>query len=255
MSRTDDSALTAEQLEITGDGGDRDRGVPRPAAGRRAARRRGGDPPHARLGPRPPRRSPAASPSSATTRSAPTCYWREAPGAAPDDASAAVRAKGGVPDEPAGRRRGRRGGVPARAADLERQGRRASATARADGRACSRRATSTWTRRSTATARSSPGTPPAGCPLKVTNLVDQLPDLRCPLLGLFGNEDQYPEPGARGRARPDPHRRSASRTSSTGTTTRGTRFFAVDRPSYRVAGGQRRLGADRDVLRHLPRGG
>ena len=29
----------------------------------------------------------------------PNLYWREAPGAAPDDAAAAARAKGGVPDE------------------------------------------------------------------------------------------------------------------------------------------------------------
>src|SRR5206468_11118149 len=29
----------------------------------------------------------------------PNLYWREAPGAAPDDAAATVRAKGGVPDE------------------------------------------------------------------------------------------------------------------------------------------------------------
>src|SRR5207342_1535967 len=38
------------------------------------------------------------------------------------------------------------------------------------------------------------GTPPADFPVKVTNLVDQLPDLRCPLLGLFGNEDRTPSP-------------------------------------------------------------
>src|ERR1700726_1207480 len=29
----------------------------------------------------------------------PNLYWREAPGAAPDDAAAAARAQGGVPDE------------------------------------------------------------------------------------------------------------------------------------------------------------
>ncbi len=29
----------------------------------------------------------------------PNLYWREAPGAAPDDAAATVRAQGGVPDE------------------------------------------------------------------------------------------------------------------------------------------------------------
>ena len=29
----------------------------------------------------------------------PNLYWREAPGAAPDDAAATARAQGGVPDE------------------------------------------------------------------------------------------------------------------------------------------------------------
>ena len=38
------------------------------------------------------------------------------------------------------------------------------------------------------------GTPAAGFPLLVTNLVDRLPDLRCPVLGLFGNDDQAPSP-------------------------------------------------------------
>ena len=36
------------------------------------------------------------------------------------------------------------------------------------------------------------GTPPDGFPLKVTPLVDRTPELNCPLLGLFGNEDQFP---------------------------------------------------------------
>ena len=54
----------------------------------------------------------------------PNLYWREAPGAAPDDAAAAGRAQGGVPDE---RLVGDVGGAAAYlrdAAELERQGRR-----------------------------------------------------------------------------------------------------------------------------------
>jgi carboxymethylenebutenolidase len=38
------------------------------------------------------------------------------------------------------------------------------------------------------------GTPPEGYLLKVTNIVDQLPALACPLLGLFGNDDAHPSP-------------------------------------------------------------
>jgi carboxymethylenebutenolidase len=38
------------------------------------------------------------------------------------------------------------------------------------------------------------GTVPEGFPLKVTPLVDRTADLRCPLLGLFGQDDQFPSP-------------------------------------------------------------
>ena len=38
------------------------------------------------------------------------------------------------------------------------------------------------------------GTVPEGFPLKVTPLVDHTPQLQCPLLGLFGNDDQFPNP-------------------------------------------------------------
>jgi carboxymethylenebutenolidase len=38
------------------------------------------------------------------------------------------------------------------------------------------------------------GTIPDGFPLKVVALVDRTADLRCPLLGLFGKDDQFPSP-------------------------------------------------------------
>ena len=38
------------------------------------------------------------------------------------------------------------------------------------------------------------GTVPDGFPLKVTPLIDRTSDLTCPLLGLFGNDDQFPSP-------------------------------------------------------------
>jgi carboxymethylenebutenolidase len=78
------------------------------------------------------------------------------------------------------------------------------------------------------------GTPPEGWPLKVSNLVDQLPNLRCPLLGLFGNEDKTPSPAHideleqlltdHGKSY-EFHRYDDA----------GHAFFSVDRPSYRVA--------------------
>ncbi len=36
------------------------------------------------------------------------------------------------------------------------------------------------------------GTPPEGFPLKVTPLVGRVSELNCPLLGLFGNDDMFP---------------------------------------------------------------
>lgn len=38
------------------------------------------------------------------------------------------------------------------------------------------------------------GNPPEGFPLRATEILDQAPNLRCPLLGLFGNDDQFPSP-------------------------------------------------------------
>ena len=76
------------------------------------------------------------------------------------------------------------------------------------------------------------GTPPEGFPLKVTPLVDRTPQLHCPLLGLFGNEDQFPSPEqvdeleaalkAAGKTY-EFHRYDGA----------GHAFFAVDRPAYR----------------------
>jgi len=77
------------------------------------------------------------------------------------------------------------------------------------------------------------GTPPEGFPLKVTNLVDQLPNLRCPLLGLFGNDDSHPSPEQVDEldqilddlGKPHEfHRYDGA----------GHAFFSTDRPSYRV---------------------
>ena len=104
------------------------------------------------------------------------------------------------------------------------------------------------------------GTPPDGFPLKVTPLVDRTPELSCPLLGLFGNEDQFPNPEqvdeleaalkAAGKNY-EFHRYDDA----------GHAFFSVDRTAYRpeaaVDGWQRifefygqHLGADHVLLPH-----
>jgi carboxymethylenebutenolidase len=163
----------------------------------------------------------------------PNLFHREAPGAAPDDASAAVRAAGGVPDQRLV------GDVAACAAYLR-------ALPTSNGRVgvighCS------GGRQSVLAACSIEldaavdcygafvtGDPPAGSPTAPTNLVDKLADLRAPLLGLFGKEDKTPSP--------DHVRELDERLSELGKPHEfhsyddaGHAFFAVDRPSYRVA--------------------
>jgi carboxymethylenebutenolidase len=123
----------------------------------------------------------------------PNLYWRAAPGAAPDDAAATVRAQGGVPDAQLV------GDVAGAASYLR-------ALPSSNGKVgvigyCSggRQAVLAACNVDVDAAIDCygafvTGTPPEGFPLKVTNLVDQLPNLRAPLLGLFGNDDKYPTP-------------------------------------------------------------
>jgi carboxymethylenebutenolidase len=163
----------------------------------------------------------------------PNLYWREAPGAAPDDAAATARAQGGIPDE-------RLIGDVAAAADWLRALPTSNGKVGVIGH-CS------GGRQSVLAACNLDldaavdcygafvvGTPPEGFPLKVSGLEDQLPGLRAPLLGLFGNEDQYPSPEQVDQLEEilkanhktyEFHRYDDA----------GHAFFAVDRPSYRVA--------------------
>jgi carboxymethylenebutenolidase len=74
---------------------------------------------------------------------------------------------------------------------------------------------------------------PAEFPLRMTSLRDRLPNLRAPLLGLFGNDDKYPAPAEvdeldkllteLGKEH-EFHRYDGA----------GHAFFSADRPSYRV---------------------
>jgi carboxymethylenebutenolidase len=162
----------------------------------------------------------------------PNLYWREAPGAAPDDAAATARANGGVPDA-------RLIGDVAGSAEALR------ALPTSNGKVgvigyCS------GGRQAVLAACNLPldaavdcygafvtGTPPEGFPLKIANLVHQLPNLRCPLLGLFGNEDSYPSPEQVDELdeiltrENKPHKFHRYDNA-------GHAFFSADRPSYRV---------------------
>lgn len=163
----------------------------------------------------------------------PNLYWREAPGAAPDDAAATARAAGGVPDE---RFLGDAAGAASYLRALDSSNGKVGVIGFCSG---GRQSVLTACHVDVNAAVDCygafvTGTPPEGFPLQVGNLVEDLPSLKCPLLGLFGVEDKYPSPEnvdeleqiltANGKDF-DFHRYDDA----------GHAFFATDRPSYRVA--------------------
>jgi len=99
------------------------------------------------------------------------------------------------------------------------------------------------------------GDAPAEFPLRMTSLRERLPNLRAPLLGLFGNDDKYPAP-----AEVDELDKLLTELGKEHEFHRyddaGHAFFSTDRPSYRVhaaVDGYRRI---RDFFaRHLGRQG
>ena len=162
----------------------------------------------------------------------PNLYCREAPGASPDDAAAAARAQGGVPDE---RLVGDVGGA---AGPPPVTGRRPtarwppSATARAAASRSWPPAASTSTPPSTATAPSSSPRRPRASRSRSSRIAHLADDLSCPLLGLFGAEDQYPSPDEVAeleKVLTDAGKDFEFHTYEGA----GHAFFATDRPSYR----------------------
>jgi carboxymethylenebutenolidase len=161
----------------------------------------------------------------------PNLYWRDAPGAAPDDAAAAARAKGGVPDE---RLVGDVAGAAAHLRSLASSNGKVGVIGYCSGGRQSVLAACNVDLDAAVDCYGAfvTGTPPEGFPLKHGNLVDQLPGLRCPLLGLFGNDDQYPTPeqvdeldeilNREGKPH-EFHRYDGA----------GHAFFSIDRPAYR----------------------
>jgi carboxymethylenebutenolidase len=76
------------------------------------------------------------------------------------------------------------------------------------------------------------GTIPDGFPLKVTTLVDRTGSLGCPLLGLFGGDDQFPTPEQVAELEQAliAHKKTYEFHSYEGA---GHAFFSTDRPSFR----------------------
>jgi carboxymethylenebutenolidase len=161
----------------------------------------------------------------------PNLYWREAPGAAPDDAAATARANGGVPDE---RLVGDVGGAATYLRALDTSNGKVGVIGYCSGGRQSVLAACNLDLDAAVDCYGAfvTGTPPEGFPMK-KNIVDQLPNLRSPLLGLFGNEDSYPTPEQvdeleqilkdNGKTY-EFHRYDGA----------GHAFFSTDRPSYRV---------------------
>jgi carboxymethylenebutenolidase len=161
----------------------------------------------------------------------PNLYHREAPGASPDDAAAAARAVGGVDDA-------QFIGDAAGAATYLR------AMSSSNGKVgiigyCSGGRQAFLAGCTVAVDAAVDcygafvvGSPPEGMTMKATPIVHLAKDLRCPLLGLFGADDQYPSPDQ--TAELEKALIDAGKTFEFHTYDgAGHAFFNTDRPSYR----------------------
>jgi carboxymethylenebutenolidase len=161
----------------------------------------------------------------------PNLYSREGFGVSPDDAAASARAKGGIPDEQL-------------VGDVDAAAKHLRSLATSNGKVgtigyCSGGRQSFLAACSLSLDAAVDcygafvvGTPPEGMPLKVGPIVHLAKDLSCPLLGLFGAEDQFPTPEQTAeleRALKE-HGKAFEVHTYDGA---GHAFFAVDRPSYR----------------------
>lgn len=163
----------------------------------------------------------------------PNLYSREAPGADPDDAAATARAQGGVPDE---RLVGDVAGAAATLRGLTSSNGKVGTIGYCSG---GRQAFLTACTLDIQAAVDNygafvVGTPPEGFPLQVEPIVHLAKDMRCPLLGLFGEEDKYPSPEHVAELEGE-LKRLGKEYEFHMYPDAGHAFFAVDRPAYRQA--------------------
>ncbi len=161
----------------------------------------------------------------------PNLYSREAPGASPDEAAAIVRAAGGIPDD---RFVGDMEGAARFLTSLPTSNGKVATVGYCSGgrhsflAACSLQLDAAVDCYGAFVV----GDPPEGMPLKVKSVVHLTPNLSCPLLGLFGVEDQYPAPD-----QVDQLEQALKEAGKTYEFHRydgaGHAFFAVNRPQYR----------------------
>jgi carboxymethylenebutenolidase len=161
----------------------------------------------------------------------PNLYWREAPGASPDDAAAAARALGGVPDE---RLVGDVGGAAAHLRSLGASNGKVATIGYCSGGRQSFLAACSLDLDAAVDCYGAfiISAAPEGLPLKVSPIGHLAKNLSCPLLGLFGTEDQYPAPPE--VAELEKLLADSGKTYSFHSYEgAGHAFFATNRPSYR----------------------
>jgi carboxymethylenebutenolidase len=124
----------------------------------------------------------------------PNLYSREGRDVSPDDAAAAVRARGGVPDA---QLVGDVAGSAEYLRTLTSSNGRVGVIGHCSGGRQAMLAACRLELQAVIDCYGAfvTGTPPEGHPMRtVTPLYDALPDLSCPVLGLFGAEDRFPSP-------------------------------------------------------------
>ena len=155
-------------------------------------------------------------------------YYRESPDASPDDAAAAARASGGVPDD---QLVGDVGAAAKYLRALANSNQKVGVIGYCSGgrqsvlSACSLNLDAAVDCYGAFVVESRPES-------TMTSIVELLPNLSCPLLGLFGVEDQHPSPEQTETLREllSKHGKDFTFHEYDGA---GHAFFAVDRPSYR----------------------
>jgi carboxymethylenebutenolidase len=161
----------------------------------------------------------------------PNLYSREAPGAEPDDAAAVARKRGGVPDR---RLVGDVGGAADHLRRLPASNGKVAVIGHCSGGRQAVLAGCNLQLQGVVDCYGAfvTGTAPADYPIAVSGLEDQLANLGCPLLGMFGVEDSRPSPedvATLDRLLTE-HGKEHEFHSYDGA---GHGFFCTDRPSYR----------------------
>ena len=160
----------------------------------------------------------------------PNLHYRDAPGASPDDAAAACRANGGVPDD---RLVGDMSAAVSYLKALDGANGKAGIIGYCSGgrqsflAACKLPLDAAVDCYGAAIVRA-----PEGLPIKMTPIVGLAGDLSCPLLGLFGEEDKYPTPEETAELSAELTRLGKEHEFHTYPNA-GHSFFSVNRPSYR----------------------